>query len=516
MFFGHWGVQKTDTLEETADPSIASEDAIAQGNEDDDSSRNSSRSLDCIKIDSRKEEARVHEKILEGSGRPGWFVFLQENIKWIFTTSLVILGVLIVITSFAAKSDTAVPRETQLDRFDFSDPFNDFFFTETPTVSPTSNPTSVKRLPTFAPLTNEPTLKPTIEISNENTEEATKTEIPSSKPSESPTTSKPSESPTTIAPSTQNPTETMPPSEYPSSGPTYLPTEKLAPIPRPPILPFRKDLPESVLQFCVVADAPYTKDELKALPKQIASQTDGCEFLVHLGDIFIGDTNCDADGYETMQEIMLKSHAPAFLVPGDNEWNDCFRGNINKGWRNWADHFIGLENNWDHDYTIHRQPGYDENFYFITKRTLIFGLNIVGGRVHNRNEWSTRLRDEYFWVREVMMESLMGSNTTADGVILMAHANPSAHHANFFTPFRVFMRDELKNEFPVLYLHGDGHNFMYTPRYQNQTNFLRIQHEGGTIEPVLKILARPGRGPGQRSSVYDAFQYDRQLELMKN
>jgi len=235
--------------------------------------------------------------------------------------------------------------------------------------------------------------------------------------------------------------------------------------------------------------------------------------LVHLGDIFVGDTPCDIKDYKAIQDIMLASHVPAFLVPGDNEWNDCLRNNIDIGWNHWTNHFIGFENNWNHTFSIARQPGYEENFYFIEKRILIFGLNIVGGRVHNATEWKTRLRSEYSWVRSVMRLNLLDMNTT-DGVILMAHAHPSEDHQDFFTPLRVFLRDELQNRFPVLYLHGDGHNFLYTPNYQNQSNFLRIQHEGGTTEPVLKIMAGPERGKGKRSNVYDAFQYDRQLELL--
>lgn len=209
---------------------------------------------------------------------------------------------------------------------------------------------------------------------------------------------------------------------------------------------------------------------------------------------------------------MIESDTPAFLVPGDNEWNDCIRSEIDIGWDHWTNHFVGFENNWNHTFSVVRQPGYEENFYFIKKRSLVFGLNIVGGRVHNETEWETRLRSEYNWVREVMLLNLVDMKSS-DGVIIMAHAHPSEDHHEFFNAFRVFLRDELKNEFPVLYLHGDGHDFLYTPSYHNQSNFLRIQHEGGTNEPILKIMAGPGRGPEGRSSVHNAFQYDRQLDV---
>ena len=46
---------------------------------------------------------------------------------------------------------------------------------------------------------------------------------------------------------------------------------------------------ETLLTFCVIADVPYVEEEALALPKQIQNETEGCEFLVHLGDIMPGD-----------------------------------------------------------------------------------------------------------------------------------------------------------------------------------------------------------------------------------
>jgi hypothetical protein len=273
-----------------------------------------------------------------------------------------------------------------------------------------------------------------------------------------------------------------------------------------------EDNADSITTFCVIADVPYTQVELDELPNQIATQMEGCEFLVHLGDIFKGGTECNTEDYIIIQDVMLQSHVPVFVVPGDNEWNDCQHPNI--GWENWSDHFLEFESNWNHTFSVMRQPEFKENFYFLHKRTLVFGLNIVGGRVHDKTEWQTRLESEFLWVKGVLELNIVDTET-ADGVILMAHAQPSEDHQEFFNAFRMFIENELENKFPVLYLHGDGHNFLNTSNFQNQSNFLRIEHEGGTKEPVLKIMAGPKR-TGPRTNAYNAFQYDRQLELMNN
>ena len=307
------------------------------------------------------------------------------------------------------------------------------------------------------------------------------------------------------------------PSNTVSSNPTYMPTKIIQPVAIPLILPFNsssESLSKTITTFCVIADVPYNEKEVEELPEQISTQMEGCEFLIHLGDIFTGDTVCSIEDYSIIQEIMLESHLPVFVVPGDNEWNDCRRQDIDAGWDHWMDHFLEFENNWNHTFTILRQPHYEENFYFIHKRTLFIGLNIVAGRVHNATEWKTRLQSEYRWVKDIM-ELNLNDMKIADGAILMAHAHPSEDHREFFNPFRIFMKNELENKFPVLYLHGDGHNFLHTPNFHNQPNYLRIQHEGGTNEPVLKIMSGPRR-TGHRATAYNAYQYDRQLHLLNN
>jgi hypothetical protein len=343
--------------------------------------------------------------------------------------------------------------------------------TEQP-ISPTISPSKIVLFPSAVPsiaLTTEPTVTATISI-------------------------QPSLIPSAI------------PSGTPSTTPTDIPTAPVAPVTIPPVVPFDANS-TTLMTFCVIADVPYTREEAEELPNQLATQMEGCEFLVHLGDIFIGDTNCDEEEYLTIRDIMLKSAIPTFVVLGDNEWNDCVRDQIEVGFGLWTTHFQEFHNNWNHSFTVIRQPGYEENFAFIHKRTLIIALNIVGGRVHNDTEWSTRLEDEFVWAKAVMDVNLLDMGT-ADGVILMGHAKPSSDHRHFFDPFLDYVQNELANGFPILYLHGDGHSWMYTPNYENQSNLLRIQHEGGVNEPILKVYSDPSLlGP----SAYNSFQFDRQI-----
>lgn len=470
-------------------------------------------------------EERVHSKLYDTEGQWGqklkkYLVLTGDRIgerlgesadnarEMIHNNSRLVLGVavaavLIVIGVIVASVTISSGKDNSVVVISYDSEGGGFDFVG---IDDKYTPTSIiTQGPTYSPSTTN--MKQDATVPSEMPSSAPSSyRIPSRLPSALPSIT-PSSSPSTY------PSTSAAPTEVASSAPTYTPTVSIEPVARSPIVPFSaNETLDSILTFCVIADAPYTKEELAELPDQIGTQMEGCEFLVHLGDIFVGDTPCLAEDYQTIRDVMIESDVPAFLVPGDNEWNDCIRSEIDIGWDHWTSHFVGFENNWNHTFSIVRQLGYEENFYFIKKRSLVFGLNIVGGRVHNETEWKIRLRSEYNWVRDVMLLNLVDMKTS-DGVILMAHAHPSEDHREFFNAFRVFLRDELKNEFPVLYLHGDGHDFLYTPSYHNQLNFLRIQHEGGTNEPILKIMAGPGRGPGGRSSVHNAFQYDRQLDV---
>ena len=191
----------------------------------------------------------------------------------------------------------------------------------------------------------------------------------------------------------------------------------------------------------------------------------------------------------------------------DTQWNDC-AGNsddIDLAWGRWETNFLNLENNWNHTFPVVRNVDYPENFYFLHKRTLLFGFNIVGGRVRNATEWNIRLTTGAAWLKEIVG---LFVPELANGVIVMAQAELSEHNMDFFDPLRRLVRDDWGNQIPFLYLHGDGHSYRYNPGFLNQPNLLAIQSEGGVRDPVLKILMDPyGNGP----YAPNAFQVDRQL-----
>jgi hypothetical protein len=140
---------------------------------------------------------------------------------------------------------------------------------------------------------------------------------------------------------------------------------------------------------------------------------------------------------------------------------------------------------------------------------LFIGLNVVGGRVLDAGDWQARLEANINWVK-VLMQANLPSN--ADGVVLMAHAKETLgkNIQYFFDPLVAFLLDPSNgvDGYPVLYLHGDGHAWLYDLNFLGAPNLLRIQHRGGTSQPALIMKVDTA---SSNNDPIMAFQYDRQL-----
>jgi hypothetical protein len=62
----------------------------------------------------------------------------------------------------------------------------------------------------------------------------------------------------------------------------------------------------------------------------------------------------------------------------DNEWNDC--PNVDEAFDQWMTVFGKFDEQWKHPFNVIRHDTRPENFSFLSKRTLFFGLNLVGGK----------------------------------------------------------------------------------------------------------------------------------------
>jgi hypothetical protein len=151
------------------------------------------------------------------------------------------------------------------------------------------------------------------------------------------------------------------------------------------------------------------------------------------------------------------------------------------------DEFVGFDSRyWKHTFDIKRQPGRPENVAFIHKGTLFMGLNIIGGEVHDSVQWSTRHTDQVEWTIE-QVRLYKALSTKVGRVVIFGHADPNSRHQEFFAPLKAFIKDELQNQIPILYLNGDGHKWLFQPNFYDQPSFLRIMVIGLAVDPLLKV-----------------------------
>ena len=359
-----------------------------------------------------------------------------------------------------------------------------------PTKAPTDLPT---KRPSLVP-TRFPTRRPTIKL----------TPFPTIWPTERPTslsTTRPTERPT--------PLPTKQPTESPTRKATLAPTK--API-RPTTAPVVHILPVETLvsRFYVIGDLPYDERQRQRLIYHVENLPEDAEFLIHIGDLRSAKemNECILSEYEGVAEILKKSHVPTFIIPGDNEYNDC--PNANEGLGFFRNVFGQLENNWNAPFTVHRNEDRPENFYFVHKNVLYIGLNLIGGAIHDDDEWISRLSSQFNWVKALTETYVLGSAKEAGSVVIFGHAIPTHEHRQFFWPLESFYKDELKERIPMIYIHGDGHYFEFQDRFLG-TNFPRLMVEGGSYEPPLQVTMTMPSIMVEDLFARNIFSYNRML-----
>ncbi|MBT5018766.1 metallophosphoesterase [bacterium] len=239
-----------------------------------------------------------------------------------------------------------------------------------------------------------------------------------------------------------------------------------------------QDSPRKNIVFYAMGDVPYAPEEDQLLPIQIAEiPEEEAAFVVHLGDIKRGLPPCHDSIYEKVDKMLQESKHPVFIIPGDNEWNDCLFPA--EAWKNWERHFMRFEQNWQHQLPVFRQLSREENFALTLDGVLFVGINLVGGRVHDAEEWTTRHAQNVEWVQQ----NIERSQKELRAMVIFGHALPKPIHDDFFGPL---VKAARRYGVPVLYMHGDGHTWIKDRPFQVK-NILRVQVDQGGKAPPLKV-----------------------------
>ena len=242
--------------------------------------------------------------------------------------------------------------------------------------------------------------------------------------------------------------------------------------------------------FYAFADLPYSDSEVEKLKNGVEAinRDNSHDFSIHLGDIKAGKDSCERRYYVQASTILRGLNKITFIIPGDNEWNDCAAPDA--AWPLWEEYFMAFEQNWpDQKFKVAHQPGRPENFAFVYRKCLFIGLNLVGGRVHDQAERKTRLADDAQWLKQ----HFAANRKKAKCAVVFGHAQPASNPPD---PNQLFF-DTLKEvatafEKPVLFMHGDGH-VLEIERFL-AGNLLRFELNGGKEKDwLMKVVVEAGK-----------------------
>jgi hypothetical protein len=271
---------------------------------------------------------------------------------------------------------------------------------------------------------------------------------------------------------------------------------------------------EEPLSFAVIGDIPYDEDEFPLLRRQIDELAPPPAFLLHVGDIKRSTVPFRELDYRRVADELNRSKIPVFITPGDNEYNDAADPAL--AWSYWVKYFGKYPEPWKHGLDVRRQKERPENVAFVHRDVLFVMVNLVGGRLQSRQEWSDRMDDDAHWIEDAFGRE----GERVRGAVVVGHAHPVGPRQPFA---EVFIPTAARFAKPVLYLHGDGHRWIHNRPFAAAPNLLRVQIDQGGIAPPLRVtVAEPGadgdfftfdRGLtdeyNQRRTAYDAKERER-------
>jgi hypothetical protein len=171
----------------------------------------------------------------------------------------------------------------------------------------------------------------------------------------------------------------------------------------------------------------------------------------------------------------------------------------------WYEYLLGFETkywpepSWD---IVRQSPDYSENFVFLERNVLFVGINLVGGIIHNQEEWDARHLVDLVWI-DTAAAKYNGNYTT---MVILAHADPDIEiNQNFFTGFYPMVKtyDE-----KVIFIHRNlgVDTWNMESGFNGIPNLDVVAVEGSTWPPMwVQIDPISGTYTIDQSSWYDEY-----------
>jgi hypothetical protein len=149
-----------------------------------------------------------------------------------------------------------------------------------------------------------------------------------------------------------------------------------------------------------------------------------------------------------------------------------------------VNNFARFDENWTDPFTVRRQAQRDENFAFVHGGVLFIGINLVGGAVHDSQEWARRMAEDSQWVSE----NLATYKAQVSSAVLFAHAYPDGARQSFGNAFVTAAQQFQK---PILYLMGDLHSWKLDKPFSGAPNVTRVIVDQGVPSVRVTVTHNP-------------------------
>lgn len=311
---------------------------------------------------------------------------------------------------------------------------------------------------------------------------------------------------------------TTAPTSNPTIAPTFLPTSipserdqqknKESPTNTPVASPLQTFAPALVSEEETPAPAPpettvyitsgFLPANLKAqaetlLPKLPGSEEDS--FLVHLGDW--NDINsarsCNETEFQSTADFFSASSVPVYWSVGDNEFNDC--SSPSDALETWKNTFIDYETQYwqPPPWTVLRQgelsamySDYTENLVFEHGQIVFLTINLVGSRVHNEQEFDSRLEANLAWI-EFSYDFYKDS---ANMMVIFAHSGPdngNPSNQDFYNDLLTAIEDDYENMQFVLISRGSN-KWGIKKKHDGISNLYSVSVPGPLFPPMKMVF----------------------------
>lgn len=254
--------------------------------------------------------------------------------------------------------------------------------------------------------------------------------------------------------------------------------------------------------FYVMGDTPYADWEESMLEQQIAelhrNQLDHILFTVHVGDIQkVQRTNCAESHYQHMASVLKAGPLPTLVIPGDNDWFDCSDRKASLSY--FQSHLTMMDQDWHHDLAIVRHAEHPELLAMEHDGILFLSIHLINARIMDESQkvWKDRMMRNQEWVKQQLDHYF--ATKFIRGIIILGHSLRSPRTRSFFESLATnFLNDEQRLKVPVMYLHGDGHNWDIDHKFSHQLgwkNFYDVQvDQGAYADPCIVEFARQING----------------------